>query len=78
MIKVPFRKRGYFDLQSHESSGYKDGAWTDVNIRYNQLRFHNEMDKGYRNPNEDGLSNLKYEIWNRTKRNNQTQLTVGI
>ena len=36
------------------------------------------MDKGYRNPNEDGLSNLKYEVWNRTKRNNQTQLTVGI
>lgn len=78
VIKVPFRKRGYFELESHPTSGYVGGVWTDVNIRYNQMRFHNEMEKGYRNPNEDGLSNLNYKVWDRTKVNKQIQLNVGI
>ena len=62
----------------HETTGYKNGAWSDVNIRYNQLRFHNEMEKGYRDPNKDGLSNLEYKIWNLTTKNNQTHITVEI
>ena len=36
------------------------------------------MEKGYRNPNEDGLSNLDYKVWDRTKVNKQIQLNVGI
>lgn len=77
-IKVPFRRRCYFEMLPHETTGYKNGAWSDVNIRYNQLRFHNEMEKGYRDPNKDGLSNLEYKIWNSTTKNNQTHITVEI
>jgi hypothetical protein len=77
-IKVPNRRKCYFNPLKHESSGYKNGGWTDDNIRYNQLRFHNEMDKGFRNPDEDGLSNLEYKVWNETKVNNQIHLNVGV
>lgn len=78
IIKVPFRRRGYFETLSHESAGYKNGSWTDMNIRYNQMRFHNEMEKGYRNYEEDGLSNLEYTLHSRSKVNNQIHLNVGI
>lgn len=78
VIKVPFRKRSYFEVLSHSSSGYIDGEWSDINIRYNQLRFHNEMEKGYRNPDADGLSNLKYKVWGREKINKQINLNVSI
>lgn len=77
-VIVPFRRKSYFELLSHESTGYKDGVWSDINIRYNQLRFHNEMEKGYRDPNKDGLSNLDFKVWNRTSKNNQIHITVGI
>ena len=79
LVKLPFRKVGYFKTLSHESSGYKDGSWSDINIRYNQMRFHNEMEKGYKNIEEDGLSNLKYKLWDETKQNKRLiHMNIGI
>jgi beta-1,4-galactosyltransferase 1 len=78
IIKVPFRRTSYFEMLPHETTGYKNGVWSDINIRYNQLRFHNEMEKGFRDPNKDGLSNLDFKIWNRTSKNNQIHINVGI
>lgn len=77
-VKVPFRKHGYFDLLSHGSSGYDGGMWSDVNIRYNQLRFHNEMNMGFRDYSNDGLSNCEFKVWDETKIKKQIHLRVSI
>ena len=77
-IKVPFRRQSHFKLLSHESSGYLNGGWSDVNIRYNQLRFHNEVERGYRNPELDGLSNCEYNIWSDERIVKQIHLNVSI
>ena len=77
-INVPFRRVGYFNLLSHKSSGYDGGEWSDINIRYNQLRYHNEMEKGYRDYMNDGLSNCEYKTWDETKLNKQIHLLVSI
>lgn len=77
-VKIPFRRAGYLELLPHKSSGYDGGVWSDVNIRYNQLRYHNEMEKGYRDYNNDGLSNCEYTVWDETKVNRQIHLVVGI
>ena len=77
-LNLPFRRRSIFKALSHQSSGYQNGAWSDINIRYNQLRFHNEVERGYRNPDEDGLSNCEYEIWSDEKISKQIHLNVSI
>lgn len=77
-ITVPYRKEGYFELLNHEVSGYKDGAWSDINIRYNQLRFHNEMVPCYRDSLTDGLTTCEYKVWDDTKMNKQIHMTVSI
>ena len=77
-VKIPFRKHGYFDLLSHGSSGYDGGVWSDINIRYNQLRFHNEMEKGYRDYSNDGLSNCDFKVWDETKIKKQIHMVVSI
>ena len=77
-IKVPFRRQCKFNLLNHEQSGYLNGGWSDINIRYNQMRFHNEVQRGYRDPDIDGLSNCEYNIWSEEKVNNQIHLNVSI
>jgi hypothetical protein len=78
IVKIPFRKNCEFELLSHEENGYVDGAWKDITTRYNQMRFHNEVSFGYRNPKEDGLSNLKFKEINKATINNQTHIIVSI
>ena len=75
---VPFRRKSTFKLLSHEENGYVDGCWKDITTRYNQLRFHNEVTKGYRNTSTDGLSNLHFTEHSHTRVKNQTHVVVGI
>ena len=77
-LNLPFRRRSIFKSLPHQVSGYQNGGWSDVNIRYNQLRFHNEVERGYRDPDEDGLSNCDYNIWSDEKVAKQIHLNVSI
>jgi len=37
------------------------------------------MEKGYKNIEEDGLSNLKYKLWDETKQNKRLiHMNIGI
>jgi hypothetical protein len=77
-ILVPNRRENTFELMKHEENGYVKGAWKDITTRYNQLRFHNEVAKGYRNPKDDGLSNCTYKELSRSEVDNQTHILVSI
>lgn len=75
---VPFRRKSTFKLLPHEENGYVNGCWKDITTRYNQLRFHNEVTKGYRDTSTDGLSNLHFTEHSHTRVKNQTHVVVGI
>ena len=77
-VKVPHRRDGLFKLIPHEENGYVNGSWKEMNIRYNQMRYHNEVLKGNKNINEDGLLNLNYKILSESRVENQTHLVVSI
>lgn len=77
-IQIPFRRNGSFRLMTHEENGFHIDSWKDKMTRFNQLRFHNEVNKGYSNPQEDGLSNCEYYIHGETTDKNITQMVVGI
>ena len=76
ILNLPFRRPSIFKTLSHQSSGYQNGGWSDVNIRYNQLRFHNEVERGYRDPDMDGLSNCDYTVWSDERVSKQIHLNV--
>ena len=78
IINVPFRRRGYFEVMHHKSSGYDGGVWSDINIRYNQLRFYNEMSQGYRPTMNDGLTTCDYKVWDETSINKQIHMNVSV
>lgn len=77
-IIIPYRRTGSFRLMTHEENGFVGTGWKDEMTRYNELRYHNEMTKGYLNNLEDGLSDCEYHIHGETKVGNVTQMTVGI
>lgn len=77
-IKVPHRRDCLFKLNPHEENGYVNGSWKEMNIRYNQMRYHNEVLVGNKNIKEDGLSNLNYKILSDAQVDNQTHLLVSI
>jgi hypothetical protein len=78
IIEIPFRRESSFTLLKHENNGFVDGGWKDINTRYNQLKFSNEVSKGYINTKEDGLNNLRYKEYSNTKINNETHIVIGI
>lgn len=76
--KVPFSRESKFKELEHVNNGFENGGWKDINTRYNQLRYYNEVSKGYHDTREDGLSNCDYKIYSNTRIGNQTHLIVGI
>jgi hypothetical protein len=55
-----------------------NGGWKNINTRYNQLKFSNEVSKGYINTKEDGLNNLHYKEHSNNKFDNETHIVVKI
>ena len=78
IIDVPYRRQSRFALLPHKSNGYLNGAWIDVSIRYNQLKYTNEVSKGYSDITKDGLNSCDYHIHNKSRINNYTQIIVAI
>jgi len=78
IIYIPHRREGAFKLISHEENGFVNGSWKNITTRYNQMRYINEVSKGYKNPKQDGLNSLQYTEIDKTKISNQTHLLVSI
>jgi len=78
IIEVPFRRESTFSLLPHDNNGFVNGGWKDINTRYNQLKFSNEVSKGYINTKEDGLNNLHYKEHSNNKFDNETHIVVKI
>ena len=78
VIPKPFRRLGRFKLLEHEDAGFSNNSWQDLNTRYNQLRFNNEVKNNWHNPKKDGLSNLEFDIHSNTKSDKVTHLIVAI
>lgn len=77
-IDVPFRRKSTFRLLSHEENGFVKTGWKSDMTRYNQLKFYNEVQKGYRNTKEDGLSNCDFVEHSVSKVKQQIHVVVGI
>jgi hypothetical protein len=77
-IKIPHRRNSTFKLLEHEGNGFVNGGWKNITTRYNQLKYHNEVSKGYTNNKKDGLNNCEYKIHNKNKIENLTHIVVGI
>lgn len=78
MIHIPHRRDCTFELLEHEENGYVNGSWKEATTRFNQLKFYNEVSKGYRNTKEDGLSSCTYKVINKVKHNKETHIVVSI
>jgi hypothetical protein len=77
-LLVPHRRESTFKLIPHEENGFVNGAWKSGTTRFNQLRYFNEVTRGYRNTKEDGLSNLQFKEHSKIKIENQTHIVVEI
>ena len=75
---IPFRRNSKLLKLEHPDCGFNDGRWRDDNSRWNQLRYNNEVQLGYHNDIDDGLSTLQFKLYGRNKNNNITHLNVGI
>jgi hypothetical protein len=78
IIEVPYRRDSTFELLPHEENGYVGNGWKNITTRRNQLRFYNEVSKGYKDIKYDGLTTCEYIEHGRYKTNNITQIVVGI
>lgn len=79
IIKIPHRRKSLFHTLNHEKNGYVNNGWKDKAIRWNQLRYHNEVFLNDELLKNDGLSTLSFVEHgiNRVK-NNVSIITVGI
>jgi len=77
-IPVPFRRIGRFKLLPHDNAGFEKDSWQDINTRFNQLRFNNEVKKSWHDESRDGLKNLGFKLYSSTVVENTITLVVGI
>jgi hypothetical protein len=75
---IPFRRNSKLFKLKHDDCGFNDGRWRDDNSRWNQLRYNNDVQSGYRDNIEDGLSTLNYHLHGKSENDNIIHLNVGI
>ncbi len=76
---IPFRRDSKLSKLEHDDCGFSEGRWKDDNSRWNQLRYNNEVQTGYRDEIEDGLTTcLDYTLYGKIKDKNIIHLNVGI
>jgi hypothetical protein len=76
---IPFRRNSKISKLEHIDCGFNNGRWRDDNSRWNQLRYNNEVQLGYRDDIDDGLSTcIDYTVYGKIKDNKITHLNVGI
>jgi hypothetical protein len=75
---IPFRRNSKLLKLRHDDCGFNDGRWRDDNSRWNQLRYNNEVQFGYHDNIDDGLTTLQFKLHGKTKNDKITHLNVGI
>jgi hypothetical protein len=78
-VKIPYRRDSIFRCLPHEENGFVNNAWKDQSIRWNQIRFYNEVCKNDDLLYNEGLSTLEFaehEIL--TDEENVKHITVGV
>jgi hypothetical protein len=75
-IEVPFRRKSKFLLLSHKPNSWNGDSWVHKETRINQLRFLNEIKKGFYNIDMDGLNNCTYQLLGDTSIENIHHLSV--
>ena len=78
-VKIPYRRDSIFKCLPHEENGFVNNAWKDQSIRWNQIRFYNEVCKNDDLIYNEGLSTLEFaehEIL--TDEENIKHITVGV
>lgn len=75
---IPYRRDSKIKFLKHENNGFNYGRWKDDLTRWNQLRFVNEVERGFHNTNKDGLASLTYTLHGEIKKPRYTHLNVGI
>ena len=78
-VKIPYRRDSIFKCLPHEENGFVNNAWKDQSIRWNQIRFYNEVCKNDDLIYNEGLSTLdfaEHEIL--TDEENIKHITVGV
>ena len=78
VIPRPYRRNSRFKLLDHTDEGFSNDSWKDLNTRYNQLRFNNEVKQNWHNPDEDGLNTVDFKLHSNNKGGKVTHLIVGI
>jgi hypothetical protein len=78
-VKIPYRRDSIFICLPHEENGFVNNAWKDQSIRWNQIRFYNEVCKNDDLIYNEGLTTLEFaehEIL--TDEENIKHITVGV
>jgi hypothetical protein len=77
-LAIPYRRESKYRVLSHEDNGFLNTGWKDITTRYNQLKFMNEVLRGYGMPEEDGLTTCKYRVLSESTVGNLTQMIVKL
>ena len=78
-VKIPYRRDSIFSCLPHEENGFVNNSWKDQSIRWNQIRFYNEVCKNDDLVYNEGLTTLEFaehEIL--TDEENVKHITVGV
>jgi hypothetical protein len=77
-VKIPHRRKSVFKSLKHEENGFLGNKWKDQATRWNQLRFHNEVNVNLDLMKDDGLSDLQFVLHTRRQTRSATRVKVGI
>jgi len=77
-LHFPFRRKSKNIRLEHPTSGFNGGRWASDLTRWNELKFYNEVSKGFADTHEDGLSTLKYMLHSRIKSDDRKTITINI
>lgn len=77
-LHTPHRRKSLLRRLKHPSNGFNGGRWESDLTRWNELRFINQVSKGFENTAEDGLSNISPKIHSTTRSEDRKVKTIKV
>ena len=75
---IPYRRISKIKHLKHESNGFENGNWKDKMTRWNQLKYHNEVSKGFHDITKDGINSLDFKLKKRNMTGKYIHLNVEL
>jgi len=75
---IPYRRPGKIKFLKHDSNGFIKDGWKDKNTRWNQLRYNNEVEKGFYEIDKDGLNDLNFKLLKTDTNNKVIEIKVEL